>query len=279
MDEEQVNKNVRNCSIKVCLPACGSRLLLFGLKPTLQLVLLLVFLRYFGLPAVEEYRASKVMVVESRKASGGIPVPGVTIMAGTNPPWSSWRGRLLGGVGQVCANFTSYGSLHNCLENTLYNQTDFIHGVVKGFTRKLPVTEYLREDFVMSTNGRMFTFDMPHKIGPNYKEDQLFFLLKYDLSYCIHIHDSKFYLGIYNPIFPIQRLSEINPNASANYFYYPMLTEVEELDLPEDPCNPDPDYNFQACVRGSFSSQVGCRTRWDRWSQDLPTCTTIQQFR
>ena len=27
------------------------------------------------------------------------------------------------------------------------------------------------------------------------------------------------------------------------------LTEVEELDLPEDPCNPDPDYNFQAGCR------------------------------
>ena len=102
-------------SDKVCLSVCGSRLLLLGLKPMLQLVLLLVFLKYFGLPAVEEYRASKVMVVESRKASGGIPVPGVTIMAGTNHPWSSWRGGLLGGVDQVCANFTSYGSLDNCL--------------------------------------------------------------------------------------------------------------------------------------------------------------------
>ena len=60
-------------SDKVCLSVCGSRLLLLGLKPMLQLVLLLVFLKYFGLPAVEEYRASKVMVVESRKASGGIP--------------------------------------------------------------------------------------------------------------------------------------------------------------------------------------------------------------
>ena len=245
----------------------------------LQLVLLLVFLRYFGLPAVEEYRASKVMVVESRKASGGIPVPGVTIMAGTNHPWSSWRGGLLGGVDQVCANFTSYGSLDNCLENTLYNQSDFIHGVELGFTRKLQVTEYLREDFVLAKNGRMFTFDMPHNIGPNYKEDQLFFLLKYDLSYFIHLHDPKFYLGIYNPIFSIERLPEINPNTSDNFFYYPIMTEVEELDLPEDPCNPDPDYNFQACVRESLSSQVGCRTKWDQWSLDLPFCTNIQQFR
>ena len=54
---------------------------------------------------------------------------------------------------------------------------------------------------------------------------------------------------------------------------------MEELDLPEDPCNTDPDYNFQACVRESLSSQVGCRTKWDRWShKDIPLCTEMEQF-
>ena len=58
------------------------------------------------------------------------------------------------------------------------------------------------------------------------------------------------------------------------------LTEVEELDLPEDPCKTDPDFNFQACVRKSLSSRVGCTTKWDRWRhKSTPICTSMAQFR
>ena len=35
-----------------------------------------------------------------------------------------------------------------------------------------------------------------------------------------------------------------------------MFAKVEELDLPEDPCNPRPDYNFYVCVRNAISNQV-----------------------
>ena len=34
------------------------------------------------------------------------------------------------------------------------------------------------------------------------------------------------------------------------------LTEVQELNLSDDPCNPDVDYNFQACVKENLASQV-----------------------
>ena len=72
----------------------------------------------------------------------------------------------------------------------------------------------------------------------------------------------------------------VEPNNTSSHYYNLALTEVEELDLPEDPCNTDPDYNFQACIKESLSSQVGCRTRWDRWShKDMPLCTNMEQFR
>ena len=73
---------------------------------------------------------------------------------------------------------------------------------------------------------------------------------------------------------------DINPNTTLSHYYRLALTEVEELDLPADPCNPDPDYKFQACVKESLSSQVGCRSRWDTLSdQDRPVCTEIEQYR
>ena len=71
----------------------------------------------------------------------------------------------------------------------------------------------------------------------------------------------------------------MNPNKTSNGYYKLALTEVKELDLPDDPCNPDPDYKFQTCVKESLSSQVGCRSRWDKLSQpDRPECTQMEQY-
>ena len=92
------------------------------------------------------------------------------------------------------------------------------------------------------------------------------------MAYRLFIHDPKYFLVNYNSLeFPIIYLKV---KKAPNCYYKLKLTEVEELDLPEDPCNTDPDYNFQACVRESLSSQVGCRTKWDRWShKDMPLQT------
>ena len=35
-----------------------------------------------------------------------------------------------------------------------------------------------------------------------------------------------------------------------------IIFKVEELKLPDDPCDPRPDYNFYVCVRKSVSNQV-----------------------
>ena len=60
------------------------------------------------------------------------------------------------------------------------------------------------------------------------------------------------------------------------------IFQVEELDLPEDKCEMDKNYDFHGCVRKSLSRQVGkgkmfevvispiqvgCRTKWDVWSE------------
>ena len=64
------------------------------------------------------------------------------------------------------------------------------------------------------------------------------------------------------------------------YYYQIGLTEVHELNLPNDPCNDDADYNFNACIKESFSARVGCKTKWDYIGlKDLPPCKNISQYR
>ena len=118
------------------------------------------------------------------------------------------------------------------------------------------------------------------RMNTNFNDNHIYFLLNHHHTYYILLHDSNFFFGFYNPSFPIVRESAVNPNLTFNNYNNIVLTEVEELDLPEDPCNPDPDYNFQTCFKQSLSGQVGYRTSWDRWShQNLPLCTNMEQFR
>ena len=64
-----------------------------------------------------------------------------------------------------------------------------------------------------------------------------------------------------------------------NNYYRLALTEVVHMDLPNDPCQAEGEYNFQACVKQALSNKVGCRTKWDRWSsEDVPVCTDLEQF-
>ena len=47
----------------------------------------------------------------------------------------------------------------------------------------------------------------------------------------------------------------------------------EKLNLPKNPCEPDPDYNFGHCVDKSVMARVGCQPKWSRVSmEDMPLC-------
>ena len=53
------------------------------MRPVLQLILLAIFLFFFGLPAIETFGQKKVIVEEERRDTNGIPCPAVTIAART----------------------------------------------------------------------------------------------------------------------------------------------------------------------------------------------------
>jgi hypothetical protein len=243
----------------------------------LQVALLVIFFWYFGLPAIAKYQERKVMVVESWRASGGIPAPVVTIFASNDHQVTTY---VNGGFEQVCSNLKGHTTMEDCIDNN--SNSDSLVDVLLGFKRQqsLMTKQNIKEEFTKPSWGRYYSLDAPLKMTPDYEETQIIFLLSYHHTYYILMHDTNFFFGIYNPSFPIVREAAVNPNLTSNYYHYLIVTEVEELDLPEDPCNLDPDYNFQTCFKQSLSSQVGCRTSWDRWSHpDMPLCTNMEQFR
>ena len=250
---------------------------------TLQLALMVLFFWFFGLPAIEKYQERKVMVVESWRPTGGIVAPVVTIFPMNDEINGTYPGTYKnGGFEQICSNLKGNDTIENCIATNSNNKNDFLGNVLFGVKRKktLMSEQNIKEEFSMPINGRYYSLDVPLQMHPNRYDDQITFFLSKHFTYYILIHDPNFFFGFYNPNYPMLRETAVNPNTTLNYYHYLIVTDVEELDLPEDPCNPDHDYNYQTCFKQSLSRQVGCRTSWDRWSRtDLTLCTDMGQFR
>ena len=164
-----------------------------------------------------------------------------------------------------------------------FDQTEVVQDVLLGYmTRKSLVNEKNPwiEDFTRSLQGRCYTLNIPQRIGPNGNKERLFLLLSHDLVYQIFIHDPNYFVMNTNPVALPTIVKKLNPSTSTSHYYRLSATNMEELSVPDDPCNSDESYSFQSCVRKSISRKVGCRTKWDRWSsEDLPHCSTLDQFR
>ena len=102
---------------------------------------------------------------------------------------------------------------------------------------------------VLSRRAKYFTINVGDRIGPDYSKEQLFIeLYRNNAQYDIFVHDPRFFTLNYIPVaFPALSRA-IVVNKSESHFYSMVLVEVEELNLPQDPCNEDGKYNFQVCM-------------------------------
>jgi hypothetical protein len=249
----------------------------------------MIFFLHFGLPSIQRFQAREVMVVTSRRATGGIKAPAITIRP-INPQtklgWkrSSSNFTVPHLIRPFCKNNTSRSvTIAGCIKENTYNQSEAFKDVLLGYTTQeslLKDDDLWTGDFTYTWYGRTYTIDMGENIGPDDTTSQLFVVVKYDLNYKIILHDPFYFATSINPATFPSIILPIRPNETNSHYYRIALTEVEELDVPEDPCIPARDYNFQACIKESLSRQVGCRTKWDRWSQPgRPLCTRMDQYR
>ena len=63
-------------------------------KTLVQIALFVIFLYFFGLPAIKRYQDKKVMVVTSKRDTEGIEAPAITIAALNPDTLSGWKGNI-----------------------------------------------------------------------------------------------------------------------------------------------------------------------------------------
>ena len=102
--------------------------------------------------------------------------------------------------------------------------------------------------------------------------------LNITLTFIVFVHDPKYFVYTYNPQ-AIPMTTWIIPKLKTFISLSLEETEHIELNLPEDPCEEDHSYNFQACIKRNLSGTIGCRLQWDTWTEDrTPLCKSLQQF-
>ena len=120
-----------------------------------------------------------------------------------------------------------------------------------------------------------FTLNITDPAGNNL----IHLFLNTNLTFIVFVHDPAYFVYTYNPP-AIPMTTWIMPKVKTFLSLSLVETEHQELNVPDDPCEENTDYNFQACVKRSLSRQIGCRTKWDKWTEEKwPLCNTLEQFR
>ena len=130
-------------------------------------------------------------------------------------------------------------------------------------------------DFTLAWSGMCYTLDIEDSKGNNL----IHFFLNINLTFIVFIHDPNYYLNSNNPQ-TIPMTTWIVPKENRFERLSLVETEHKELNVPADPCEEDINYNFYACIKQSLSTQIGCRSKWDKWTAtNLTLCNTMKQFR
>ena len=147
-----------------------------------------------------------------------------------------------------------FSEIEECIEKNTVNQSEVIHDVFLGQTPETRVSLLGRkgslvEGFIpVTTRAKYVTINVVDRITPDYKRHQLILELLYNHDYEVFIHDPKYFIVNWIPFaFPFF-YQNINVNKTIKHFYATVMVDVEELNISDDPCNTDEDYNFQVRV-------------------------------
>ena len=129
--------------------------------------------------------------------------------------------------------------------------------------------EFWTSDVSQSLCGRCYTLDLDVKLGINALSDGIILNLNSDLTYTILIHEPYFYRFAFNSVaMPgVQRILSSEEIGTKYLGLSLELVRQERLNRAKNPCNPDVDYKFSACVKQSLSDIIGCKLPWDKHTQ------------
>ena len=183
--------------------------LIFYFNIVLQLSLFVIFLNFFGIPAITKYLQKETMVVYSEEQTDGIEAPAITVFA-VKDTGSGWKT-----VGKNVTSLRSFfmfdqckkagfTDVETCVSNDTFGLNEFLKearlGLYDGMgTTSLfgdPSTSPLwTEDLTVTFSGRYFTLSLSYMITRR-EIDVILFCVDStsSFSYTFFVHDENFFL-------------------------------------------------------------------------------------
>ena len=269
-----------------CSPAVrGTRLIL-------QLVLFVLFLKYFGVPSVEQYLDQETIVIHSEEKTNGIKSPAITFAAFRkerfSTGWKSVQKNLSHDTFDMfdhCQRI-NLTNIESCLKNDTIERGEFLKSVTLGLPNRNSSSlgnnsSVWSEDVTSTYMGRQFTLKTFMTLSPTDGGGKLTFKLDNSFDYIIWLHDENFFIPNLNPSGPPNKRWKVNRKNSSNpgLYHRITLTKQKKLNLDRQPCEEDPSYSFSKCTKEKLSQKIGCRLPWDKWSkQDREVCKRKSEF-
>ena len=171
-------------------------------------------------------------------------------------------------IGKLCGGKEG-ADIAGCVKDATYNATGaFPFTAQRG---RLSTVEELgtiwAPEFSDTKGGMCFTLESTFSMEPHGNSSiAIGFQIKkkntamQNLLYTVFVHDPKYFLINYNPLMPVKFIG-ITDRYKLKMRKLVLIWH-EKLDLPSKPCNPLPSYSFTACLKKSFSLEIGCRLPW-----------------
>ena len=254
------------------------------IKGLVQLTLLVILLKYFGLQSWQRFKEEKTVVTSAEKNLGEISAPSVTVCVENPKTQMGYKDDFLeselasssGIIGQICQGLQGE-DIVRCLEEKTYNISTVVKQASKGVSggTNRTDTRFWNADFSSASEGMCYQLEANMTLGTDQETDVLLISLNSALFSWVWIHDPKFFLTNSNPGLPFT-LTSIK---SMKWYSFRQVLH-KNLDVASKRCNPDPLYSFTGCIKTSLSWEVGCRLHWDRWTdRQLPECDKLEQYR
>ena len=188
--------------------------LIFYFNIVLQLSLFVIFLNFFGIPAITKYQNKETMVVYSEEETDGIEAPAITMLAvkDTGFGWKTVGKRvtslaLFFMVGQ-CEK-VGFSDVETCVSNDTFDLSEFLKEARLGLYDGMGTTSLFRdpstsplwtEDMTVTFSGRYFTLSLS-RIITRRESDVILFRVDStsSFSYTFFVHDENFFLMNINP--------------------------------------------------------------------------------
>ena len=153
------------------------------------------------------------MVVRTKRNTGGIPAPAITLVAREAKTLLGWKDDF---------NETFWWqsrkenqTMEECIEEQTFRRHDAIKDVLWGYDSKSIMSNNLiHEDFTMAWQGKFFLVNVSKTMIPT-NNVRLSLALSNGLVYVIFIHDPDFFEINYQPTFPAISKT-INPTKEYN---------------------------------------------------------------